>query len=95
MDFGNIMILVGQLLKKVKIKNGKAKVSKKQLANYIGDYKTNNGDIRRIFMEHGQLYSQRENSSKLFIFPETDTRFYYGFDTNLTIEFITDRKMVK
>jgi len=60
--------------------------------NFIGNYKNTDGTIRKIFMEDGQMYSQRDGGSKLIMFPETKTRFFYGFNSNVTIEFLKNKK---
>lgn len=81
----------GTLINSVKMKNGTTKVSIKQLESYCGDYRTENGDIRKIILEGKQLFSQRGNGKRLMIFPETDTRFFYGFNPNETIEFMKNK----
>lgn len=81
----------GGRVAKVTMKNGLAKVAKKQLQSYLGKYQTSDGTIRTIFLEDGQLYSQRGSGSKLALYPETPTRFFYGFDTDVTIEFFVDK----
>lgn len=80
----------GQLINKVKMKNGLAKVSKKQIQAYLGNYRTADGTIRKIFLENGQLYSKRGSGRKLAMYPETTTRFFYEFNTEVTIEFFID-----
>lgn len=82
----------GKLINSVKIKNGIAKISKKKLQSYCGNYKTENGGFRKIFLEGNQLFSQRGEGDKLMIFPETETRFFYGFNSNIIIEFLINGK---
>jgi len=78
----------GQLTQSVKMKNGVAKISKKDLKSFVGNYKNKDGSIRKIFIEDGQLFSQRAGGAKLVMFAETSTRFFYGFNTGVTIEFL-------
>ena len=53
---------------------------------------TENGDFRKIFLEGNQLFSQRGEGDILMIFPETETRFFYGFNSNVKIEFLINEK---
>jgi len=82
----------GKLIEAVKMKNGVAKISKKKLKSFVGNYKNADGTIRKIFIEDNQMYSQRDGGSKLIMFPETKTRFFYGFNTEVTIEFLKNKK---
>jgi len=50
------------------------------------------GDLRKITLENGLLYSQLGNRSKLSLFPESETRFFYGFNPDITIEFLKNEK---
>ena len=43
-------------------------------------------------MKGKQLFSQRGEGDKLMIFPETETRFFYGFNTDIKIEFLKNEK---
>jgi photosystem II stability/assembly factor-like uncharacterized protein len=72
--------------------NGTVKVSTKTLETYVGNYEAKNGDIRKISLENGLLYSQRGKRAKQVIFPETETRFFYGFNPDITIEFLKNDK---
>ena len=74
------------------MKNGTTKVSKKKLQSYCGNYKTESGGFRKILLEGKQLFSQRGEGDKLMIFPETETRFFYGFNTDIKIEFLKNEK---
>ena len=80
----------GRFLKKIKYKGGLAIVSPKIMESYVGSYQTPSGIVRKIFIENGNLYSQRGTGSKLIMYPDTNNRFFYGFNTNVTIEFIKD-----
>ena len=80
----------GHAINKVKTKYGTSKVNDQRIQEYLGAYKTKDGSIRRILLENGQLYSQRGNGRKLPMFPETGNRFFYGFNTDITIEFVSD-----
>jgi photosystem II stability/assembly factor-like uncharacterized protein len=82
----------GMLLDLIRMKNGTAKVSKKKLQSYCGNYKTESGGFRKILLEGKQLFSQRGEGDKLMIFPETETRFFYGFNTEIKIEFLKNEK---
>ena len=83
----------GNLSNSVKMKkNGVVKVSSETLEKYVGDYKLDNGGIRKIMLENGQLYAQRNNRSKIPIFPETKERFFYGSNPYITVEFLKDNK---
>lgn len=82
----------GKLIESAKMKNGVVKVSKKKLKSFVGNYENTDGTIRKIFMEDDQMYSQRDGGSKLIMFPETKTRFFYGFNTEVTIEFLKNKK---
>ena len=78
----------GDRVSRVKIRKGVAKISPAVLDKYIGDYETGNGQIRKVFLEEGQVYSQRGNGGKLVMFPESESRFFYGFNPDVVIEFI-------
>ena len=81
----------GQLLEKTKMKNGVAAINKKILQDYIGNYITERATIRKLFLKDGQLYSQRAAGNELILFPETSTRFFYGFNPEVTIEFFKNK----
>lgn len=80
----------GKLVKRVKMKHGQVKVAEKQLQSYAGEYETPSGIIRRISLEEGLLFSKRGNGAKRLLLHDTDTRFYYEFDPQVTIEFFFD-----
>jgi len=83
----------GNVLYSVKMKkDGTVKVSTKTLESYVGNYVMKNGDTRIISLENGFLYSQRGGGSKLIMFPESETRFFYGFNPDITIEFFKNDK---
>lgn len=52
-------------------------LSKAQLQPLMGDYMLPSGDIRKIFMEDGRVYSVRGEGHKWQIFPMSDNGFYY------------------
>ncbi len=52
-------------------------LSEKQMKKWIGAYEFEDGAVRFITLENGQLYSQRENSTKFKIFPASRDRFYF------------------
>lgn len=52
-------------------------LSKAQLQPLMGDYMLPSGDIRKIFMEDGKVYSVRGEGHKWQIFPMSDNGFYY------------------
>ena len=81
----------GQLLEKTKMKNGVAAINKKILQDYIGNYITEQKTIRNLFLKDGQLYSKRAAGEELILFPETSTRFFYGFNPEVTIEFLKNK----
>ena len=52
-------------------------LNKAQLQPLMGDYMLPSGDIRKIFMEDGKVYSVRGEGHKWQIFPMSDNGFYY------------------
>lgn len=81
----------GELIEKTKLKNGYKRLSNKQLQPLLGNYKTDDGTIRKIFVEDNQLYSQRGTGKKLALFAETKNRFFYAFNPSVTITFVKDK----
>ena len=81
----------GQLVEKIKMKNGVAAINKKVLQKYIWNYTTEREPIRKLFLKEGQLYSKRAAGQELILFPETSTRFFYGFNPEVTIEFFKNK----
>lgn len=82
--------LNGRLKEQFKMKNGIKKISDGKLKRFVGTYKDLDGMIRKITLENGVLFSQRDEGNKLAIFPETNARFFYAFDPEITIEFLKD-----
>jgi len=80
----------GQLTAIARLKNGITKVPKKQLQKYAGTYRAEDGVIRQITFSDGNLFAQRNDGQQWQIFPETTHRFFYAFNTDVTIEFIED-----
>lgn len=83
---------VGKLIFTSKIRNGVSSVSKRLLSTYVGRYKLDNGELRDIILENGQLYSQRGEGEKYPIYAENKTQFYYGFNPDITIQFVQNAK---
>ncbi|MEM9686250.1 MAG: serine hydrolase, partial [Bacteroidota bacterium] len=52
-------------------------LSQKQLKKWTGTYEFEDGAVRFITLEDGQLYSQREGGQKFKIFPASPDRFYF------------------
>ncbi|WP_286267126.1 serine hydrolase domain-containing protein [Thalassotalea atypica] len=53
------------------------KLSKDALTPMMGEYKLPSGDIRKIFMEEGKVYSVRGEGDKWLILPMSDNSFFY------------------
>ena len=53
------------------------KLSNEDLKKWVGTYEFDNAILRFITLENGKLYSQRERSAKLEIFPFTKTHFIF------------------
>ncbi|MBT8305939.1 MAG: serine hydrolase, partial [Maribacter sp.] len=53
------------------------KLSTSQLKKWVGNYEFDNEVLRSITLEDGQLYSQREGSSKLELFPVSPNKFLF------------------
>ena len=80
----------GQLIEEAKMKNGIAKISKKQLIKFEGSYKTSDGVVRKVFLKDNILHIQRNTDNPLPIIPESTSQFYYAFNSNVKIQFFTD-----
>ncbi len=78
----------GQLTATSKNNGSVFPISEKDAARIVGDYQTESGGIRSIFMEDGKFYSQRKEGRKFQIFPESPSHFFYDIDADVTIEFI-------
>ncbi len=52
-------------------------LSQKDLEKWVGAYEYEGNIIRHISLEKGQLYSQREGSTKMEIYPLTNTKFIF------------------
>lgn len=71
----------------------KIKLDEKYAKSLVGVYNFDDGSVREITLEDGQLYSQRTGSSKLKIFPQDKTAFI--FESGLTsLHFILERGKV-
>lgn len=53
------------------------KLSQKQLEKWTGAYAFEDGAVRFITLENGQLYSQRDNGTRFKIFPASPDHFYF------------------
>ena len=58
-------------------KFNKVELSKEELAPMMGEYKLPSGDVRRIFIEEGKVYSVRGDGDKWLITPMSDNSFFY------------------
>ncbi|WP_431136336.1 serine hydrolase [Psychroserpens mesophilus] len=52
-------------------------LNKQQLNQYVGAYEFDGGVIRHITLKNNQLFSQREGSTNLEIYPMTETNFIF------------------
>ncbi len=59
------------------------------LLKYAGNYRIDDNDVRKVIVEEDRIFSQRNNGSKLEIFPSSETTFFmkgrftyitFGFD---------------
>ncbi len=82
----------GNLITESSLKDGIHKLSKKDLEAFVGTYELERGGYRKIILEDQQLYSQKEEGNKLPIFSENKNLFYFGFNPDITIEFIKNDK---
>ena len=93
-DCGNVTNLVTKV---AAIAIGKAFPSKKdaitltksQLNQWKGAYEFDNGAVRFVTVENGQIYSQREGSVKMPIYPLSESRFIFE-DGNIEYNFFMD-----
>lgn len=69
---------------------------KEQLAKWIGAYEFDGGVIRHITLKDNQLFSQREGSTNLKIYPMTETNFIFdGGDVSYDFYMENDKRMTK
>lgn len=61
-------------------------LNKQQLAKWVGAYEFDGGVIRHITLKDNQLFSQREGSTNLEIYPMTETNFIFD-GGNVTYDF--------
>lgn len=52
-------------------------LSKVELNKWVGNYEFEHGVLRTISLENGQLFSQREGSSKMKIFADSANKFHF------------------
>lgn len=69
------------------------KLSNEDLKKWVGTYEFDNAILRFITLENGKLYSQREGSAKLEIFPFSKTHFI--FEDGMTSYEFSDKEGVK
>ncbi|WP_248912343.1 serine hydrolase [Gelidibacter algens] len=62
-------------------KKNAIKLSENELTKWVGSYKFEDGTIRFITMDKGQLYSQKEGSMKFELYPMTPTDFIFESGT--------------
>ncbi|WP_298904745.1 serine hydrolase [uncultured Psychroserpens sp.] len=71
-------------------------LSEKQLSKWVGAYQYDGGIVRHITLKDNQLYSQREGSTNLKIYPMTETNFIFdGGDTSYDFYTENGERMVK
>lgn len=71
------------------------KLTKEQLSKWVGAYQFDNNTVRHITLENRQVYSQREGSKKLRIFPLTTDKFIFKGGTRAyTFSIIDGKKQV-
>ncbi|NVK53525.1 MAG: serine hydrolase [Flavobacteriaceae bacterium] len=63
--------------KSLNIKDKKVSLTKKQLNKWVGAYKFDNEVVRYITLKEGQLFSQREGSQKIKIYPISPNKFTF------------------
>jgi CubicO group peptidase (beta-lactamase class C family) len=72
----------------------KFEVSEDVLKQYVGQYEFEDGSVRYISFEDGQLFSQRAGSSSFEIFPVAENKFFYkGSFASITFIKIEDNGM--
>ncbi|MBT8263139.1 MAG: serine hydrolase [Bacteroidia bacterium] len=68
-------------------------LSEEQMKKWLGTYQFSDDVLRYVTFEDGQMYSQREGSSKLKIYPVSANRFYFeGSTTNYTFSIKEGKK---
>jgi CubicO group peptidase (beta-lactamase class C family) len=71
-------------------------LQKEQLAKWVGAYEFEGGVIRHITLKDNQLFSQREASTKLEIYPMTATNFIFdGGNTSYDFYTENEKRMAK
>ncbi|MFK7782775.1 serine hydrolase [Psychroserpens sp.] len=64
-------------------------LNKQQLAKWVGAYEFEDGVFRHITLKNNQLFSQREGSTNLEIYPFTETHFIFD-GGNVTYDFFME-----
>ena len=67
------------------------RLSESEMKRWVGAYQFDEGVVRHVTLSENQLYSQREGSTKLKIFPLSKTRFFFG-GTDTYYEFYNNDK---
>ena len=71
-------------------------LNKEQLAKWVGAYEFDGGVIRHITIKDHQLFSQREGSTNLEIYPMTETNFIFdGGDVSYDFYIENGKRMAK
>lgn len=72
------------------------KLTDDELKKWLGAYQFENDVVRHIFLEDGQLYSLREGSTKLEIYPMSQTHFIFdGGNTSYKFSFKNGKKQAE
>lgn len=61
------------------------KLNKAKVKPLMGNYKINNDSERRLFMEDGKTYTQRDKGEKYEVIPMSDNSFYYENSLNYIV----------
>ena len=99
-DCGNVGAIVTNVAamaigKPFQKKEDAINLSEKQLSKWVGAYVYDGGVIRHITLKDNQLYSQREGSTNLKIYPMTETNFIFdGGDTSYDFYMENGQRMV-
>ncbi len=64
----------------------KIALPEKELAEYVGNFENEDGELRAITLDKGQLYSQRQGGSKFEVYPFAKDKFFFNQSTT-TMEF--------
>jgi CubicO group peptidase (beta-lactamase class C family) len=68
-------------------------LSEEEMKKWTGTYKFSNDVLRYVTIEDGQMFSQREGSTKLKIYPVSKSQFYFeDSPTNYTFSVVSGKK---